>query len=133
MVHTSSERSNAWMLCANARCPTDPNRANPFPTKVCSTSLVLCLSPLSHQPLKTKSTTSLGPTNSFDTDSPNTSKALSNGSNRVFEVLFSQFQSRFISPQNVVFAFWVIEILSTVSWPPSSSKRLSLLGFRLAS
>ena len=34
--------------------------------------------------------------------------------NWVFEVLFPQFQSRFISSQNVVFAFWVIKILSTV-------------------
>ena len=34
--------------------------------------------------------------------------------NRVFEVLLPQFQSRLISSQNVIFAFWVIKILSPV-------------------
>ena len=47
-VHTSLGQSNAWRLCATARCPTDPNRA----TKACPTSLAPCLSPLGHRLLR---------------------------------------------------------------------------------
>ena len=53
--------------------------------------------------------------------------------NRVFEVLLPQFQSRLISSQNVVFAFWVIKILLPCLWPPSFSTGLSLFDFHLAS
>ena len=34
-VHTSLGHSNAWRLCATARCPTDPNRAKHLPTEAC--------------------------------------------------------------------------------------------------
>ena len=51
----------------------------------------------------------------------------------IFEVLFPQFQSRFVSSQNVVLALWVIKILSTISCRLQSSKMPSLFGFHLAS
>ena len=42
--------------------------------------------------------------------------------NRVFEVLFRQFQSRFISSLNDVFAFWGHKIPLSCLWLPSFSR-----------
>ena len=47
---------------------------------------------------------------------------------RVFEVLFPQFQSRVTSSQNVVFVLWATKILSTISCrlhPPKCSRFLT--------
>ena len=49
----------------------------------------------------------LGPTKPSSTNSPNTSELSP-------VVLFPQFQSCFISPQDVVLANWIIEVLSPV-------------------
>ena len=60
-MHTFQARSNAWRLCANAHCPTDPNKAKHFPTLVWSTSLAPCQSSLGHKPSRTNTTTGLEP------------------------------------------------------------------------
>ena len=47
----------------------------------------------------------------------------------IFQMLFPQFQSRFISSQNAVFAFWVMKILSPVSCRLHFPKGLRCLTF----
>ena len=105
-------RFNAWMLCVNAHRFMDSTRVKPFPTKVCPTSLAPCLSPPGHKPLKTTFTTRLGPKSSL-ARILHALQSFVQCHDRVLEVFFPQFQSRFFSSQNVVFAFWVVKILST--------------------
>ena len=73
-AHTSLGRSNAWKLCADAHYPTGPNRAKPFHTNVCPTTLALYLRPLGRRSLKPESHKGLEPTISLGTYSPRTSK-----------------------------------------------------------
>ena len=106
--------------------------ANTFPQRFCPTSLAPCLSPLGRKPLKTTSATGLTPKNQLSTNSPHT-QSFVQCHNRVFEVLFPQFQSLLTSSQNVVFAFWVTNFLPCL-WLPSFSRRLSFFfDFHLAS
>ena len=102
-----------WLLCASARCPTDPNRAHHLPTSVCPTSLAPCPSPLRHRPLTANFTKSFEPTPA----SVLTFHALQGfvqRNNRIFEVLLPQLLPSLISSQNVVFAHRVMEIFLPV-------------------
>ena len=85
--------------------------------------------PTGPQAIKSNSTTSLEPKVSLNNDYQPTSRLVQRH-NWVFEVLFPQFQSRFISSQNVVLALWVIKNLTTISCrlrPPECPRFLTCL------
>ena len=104
-ARTSLAHSDAWRLCANTRCPTDPHGAKRPPRSASSTNFGEPV-PTSLRSILSPAGTHPEPPNISSTAFPKHFKALSRAT------------SRCISSQNVVFAFWVVKNLL----PPSCSK-----------
>ena len=112
--------------CAQPHSPKDPSRAKHLPTQVCPTSLAPCLSP---RPQAVERPISRKVSSQSSALILHTLQNFIQCHIWVFEVLFSQFQSRFISSQHVVFASWIKEILSTVSCRLHFPKGFRFLAF----
>ena len=119
------------MLCADARCPTDPNRSKHFLHKGLFHNSGTMPEPSRPQAIE----------DHFHNKSRDKNPSLARilralqgfvqSHNWVFQVLFPQFQSRF-SSHNVVFAFLVIEILSPVFGRLQFPEGSRFFDFRLA-